>query len=77
MKLFLIVLFQVEQDTSQSMQMLLKLDNIKSRMKDASDALQVWSFSLFNFTTLCTYTIQFPCLLVFNPGKICEDYYFN
>lgn len=32
---------QVEQDTAQSMQMLLELDNIKSRMKDASDALRV------------------------------------
>lgn len=32
---------QVEQDTAQSMQMLLQLDGIKSRMKAASDALKV------------------------------------
>ena len=30
------------------MQMLLKIDNIKSRMKDASDALRVIFSSLFN-----------------------------
>ena len=32
---------QVEHDTAQSMQMLLQLDGIKSRMKAASEALQV------------------------------------
>ena len=31
----------MEHDTAQSMQMLLQLDTIKSRMKAASDALQV------------------------------------
>ena len=34
-------LVKVEEDTSQSMKMLLDLDAIKSRMKAASDALQV------------------------------------
>ena len=43
---FQLYLLQVEQDTAQSMQMLLKIDNIKSRMKDASDALRVFFFSL-------------------------------
>lgn len=39
---------KVEQDTAHSMQMLLKLDGIKSRMKDTSDALQ----EADNWTTL-------------------------
>lgn len=35
------LLFQVEHDTAQSMQTLLKLDTIKGRMQAASEALQV------------------------------------
>ena len=42
---------QVEQDTAQSMQILLQLDNIKSRMQDASDALQVTDFLTLLFIT--------------------------
>lgn len=37
----LFVVFQVEHDTAQSMQTLLKLDSIKSRMTSAADALKV------------------------------------
>ena len=37
--------FQVEHDTAKSMQMLLKLDSIKSRMTGAAEALQVGYFS--------------------------------
>ena len=39
---------KVEHDTAQSMQTLLRLDSVKTRMKAASEALQVWyqGFSL-------------------------------
>ena len=39
--MIIFLLFQVEEDTSQSMKMLLDIDAIKSKMKAASDALQV------------------------------------
>ena len=52
---------QVEQDTAQSMQILLQLDNIKSRMQDASDALQVTDF-LFYFLS--------PIILIFYSVRL-------
>ena len=45
-------MLQVEHDTAQSMQMLLKLDTIKSRMTAASDALKVHVFISFKLKKL-------------------------
>jgi septal ring factor EnvC (AmiA/AmiB activator) len=52
MKMIKFDIQKVEQDTAQSMMTLLRLDTVKTRMKDASEALQVRKLSLSLVLTL-------------------------